>query len=33
MAEIPQIKVIFDRRRKASAVTAGTVKLLIEWAF
>lgn len=33
MAGIPQIKVIFERRRKASAVTAGTVELLIEWAF
>lgn len=27
MAEIPRIKVIFDRRRKASAVTPGSVEI------
>ena len=31
MAGIPQIKVIFDRRRKASAVTTGTVEIEVSY--
>ena len=31
MAGIPQIKIIFDRRKKASAVTTGTVEVEVSY--
>ena len=31
MARIPQIKIIYDRRKKASAVTTGTIKVEVSY--